>query len=329
VVLVVASTAMVWRSWRRSERLTRAATAALVAVAPIAFLVSGSSVGFGTGYNLAWQAVAPIGPLFVLVAGARSRRAVAWGVLAYAAVGVAAALVLTDTPTARATTAVVLITGLVWVAGWCLFNHQLRRIASRGVREHELTVRTDEAAEVQAAAALIRARWRLAGIESATKLLRELGGSMDPASAEARRRSGREETYLRQVVLLAPELVHVGAWFCQALLAARERGVNLQVRAGTQDIAAEVAEALGTYLVDATSAVAPGATVTVSLFEEGEGLQFRLVADDPRVADLARARDWDRRLRPEIRQYGEQVLVRVGPVRAEDPWTTAAATARP
>ncbi|MCR1784642.1 hypothetical protein KVF89_19010 [Nocardioides carbamazepini] len=326
--LVVASTGLVWRSWRRRERLTRAATAALVVVAPIAFLASGVSVDFGMGYNLAWQAVAPVGPLFILVAGARSIRTVAFGVLTYVAVGVTAALVLADTPTARATTSVVLLTGLVWLAGWCLFNHQLRRIASRGAREHEMAVRADEAAEVQAAAALIRARWRLAGIASATDLLRELGGSMDPASAEAQRRSGREETYLRQVVLLAPDLVHVGAWFCQALLAARERGVDLQVRAGTRDVAAADAETLGIYLVEATSAVAPGATVIVSLFEEGEGLQFRLVADDPRVVDLARERDWDPELEPEIRRYGEQVLVRVGPMRAEDPWTVTAA-ARP
>jgi hypothetical protein len=311
--LVVTTTALAWRSWRRHDRLTGAMAATLVLTAPIAFLVSGSSVDFGEGYNLAWQCIAPAMLLFVVVAGTRSAGLIAVGVSAYATVGVAAAIALAGTEDAAVTTLVMLVTGLVWVAGWVLFNLRLRRMAARAVREHEAAVRADEAADAQATAALVRGRWRLAGIENAANLLRELGGTMDPASAEARRRSGLEETYLRQVILLPPELVHIGPWFCQALSAARERDVNLRVRSGAEDVASATAEQWGRYLVDATAAVEPGTDLVVSLLDAGDGLQLRVVADDPRIAVLARERDWGTEMELDIQQYAEQLLVRVGP----------------
>ncbi len=310
--VVVGVSVAVWRSWRRHERLTGPATAALIVVAPVAFLISGSSVGFGSGYNLAWQAVAPIGPIFILVAGARARQ-VALGVSAYAAVAVAAATLLADTTTALTTTLVIMTTGLVWVTGWGVFNLQLRAIAARAVRELEVTARTEEAVDAQEAAALIRARWRMAGIESAADLLRELAETMDPTSEEAQRRCGREETYLREVIQLRPELVNAGGWFCQALSTAREREVDLRVRSGTQDVEVAIAERLGRYLVDATAAVAPGTVLVASLFDSEDGPQFRLVTADDRVAPLAAGRDWGDTLEFEIQRYEAQVLVRVGP----------------
>lgn len=311
-VLVPGVSIAVWRSWRRHERLTGPATAALVVVAPVAFLISGASVGFGTGYNLAWQAVAPTGPIFLLVAGARVR-SVALGVVAYAVVAVGAAVLLADTAAATTTTLIILTTGLVWVTGWGVFNVQLRAIAARAVRELELTARDEEAADAQEAAALIRARWRMAGIESTAGLLRELAETTDPTSPDARRRCGREETYLREVIQLRPELVNAGAWFCQALSAARERDVDLRVRSGTQDVDVATAERLGRYLVDATAAVPPGTALVASLFDAAGGPQFRLVADDDRVAALATDRDWGGALDLEIQRYDAQLLVRVGP----------------
>ncbi|AIY19317.1 hypothetical protein GUY44_02990 [Pimelobacter simplex] len=311
--LVITTTLLAWRSWRRHDRLTGAMTAVLVVTAPIAFLVSGSGVDFGQGYVLAWQCIAPAMLLFIVVAGTRSARVVAIGTAAYAAVGAAAAFALTATPAAGAVTFVMLATGLVWVGGWVLFNLRLRRMAARAIREHEAAVRADEAAEAQATAAQVRARWRLAGIESAADLLRALGSTLDPASPEARHRSGLEETYLRQVVLLPPELVNIGAWFCQALSTARERDVNLQVRSGPHDIAPGTADLLGQYVVDATTVVDPGTDLVVSLLEGRDGLQLRLVATDSRIAELARERDWDSGLELEIQQYAQQVLVRVGP----------------
>lgn len=311
--LVITTTLLAWRSWRRHDRLTGAMSALLVVTAPIAFLVSGSGVDFGQGYVLAWQCVAPAMLLFIVVAGSRSARVVATGMAAYAAVGAAAALALTTTPAAAAVTFIMLATGLVWVGGWVLFNLRLRRMAARAIREHEAAVRADEAAEAQATAAQVRARWRLAGIESAADLLRALGSTLDPASPEARHRSGLEETYLRQVVLLPPELVNIGAWFCQALSTARERDVNLQVRSGPHDIAPGTADLLGQYVVDATTVVDPGTDLVVSLLEGRDGLQLRLVATDSRIAELARERDWESGLELEIQQYAQQVLVRVGP----------------
>jgi len=313
-VLVVTTTLLSWRSWSRHGRLTDGAMWALVGVAPIAFLISGSSVDFGTGYSLSWQGIAPALPLFILVAGARSGRMIALGVAAYSATAIAAAALLSGTGTASAVTLVILATGLVWVGGWAIFNQQLRRMAARAVREHEMAVRADEAADAQAASALVRARWRLAGIESSAELLRQLATSMDPASAEAQSRSGREETYLRQLILLPPELVHLGAWFCQALSTAREREVNLKVRTGAEDVPTEVADRLGTYLMDVTGAVPPGTEMVASLLDTGDGPQFRLVADDARVGSIAQSRDWGADLSVDTQLFSGQVLVQVGMV---------------
>jgi hypothetical protein len=147
----------------QGDRLTGALAAALVVVAPIAFLASGASVDLGQGYNLAWQCIAPATLLFIMVAGTRSARLVAVGMTVYALVGASAALGLTNAAEPAATTAVMLAAGLVWVAGWNLFDLRLRRMAARAVREHEVAVRADEAAGARATAALVRARRRLAG----------------------------------------------------------------------------------------------------------------------------------------------------------------------
>jgi len=157
----------------------------------------------------------------------------------------------------------------------------------------------------------------MAGIESAADLLRALAGTLDPSSDETRRRCGREEAYLREVIQLRPELVHAGAWFCRALATAREREVDLKVRSGTQDVDVESAERIGRYLVDATTSVAPGTPLVASLLETEQGPQFRLVADDEQVATLATSREWGAARELEIQRYAGQVLVRVGPPAVE------------
>ncbi|HWU33146.1 MAG TPA: ATP-binding protein, partial [Marmoricola sp.] len=310
--LVVTTTFFVWRSWHRHDRLTDTAAATLILVAPLAFLLSGASAHFGSGYNLAWQALAPIFPLFVLVAG-KPGRWVAAGVGAYSAVATTAALALAQTEAATATTFVILATGLVWLAGWGEFNRQLRRVATRAVSELEATARADEEAEARATAALIRARWRLAGIESTADLLHELSTSSDVISDDVRRRCLREETYLREVILLPPELVNIGAWFCQALSIARDREVDMKVRSGSHDVPARAAERLGQYLVDATAKVEPGTTMIASLFDADNGPEFRLVADDSVVAVLAQTHDWGTDLAVEINDFASQVLIQAAP----------------
>lgn len=313
--LAVATTLLVWRSWRRHERLTATTSAVVVVTAPIAFLISGASVDFGRGYNLAWQAVAPALLLFILVAGARAGRLVAViaGVAVYSVVAVLAAVAIADTGDATTTTLVVLATGLAWVAGWGIFNKQLRGMAARAVREHEVAVLADEAAEAQAAAALIRARWRVAALENTAALLRELADSLDPGSPEAVRRSRREEAYLRELTQLPLELVHAGTWFFQALSAARAREVNLKVRTGTTDLPPGDVEQVGRFLLDATTTVAPGTDLVATLFDTGDGPTLRLVADDAALATLARERPWRSGIETEVQQFGHQLLVQVAP----------------
>jgi hypothetical protein len=89
--------------------------------------------------------------------------------------------------------------------------------------------------------------------------------------------------------------------------------VNLRVRSGAEDVASEIAEQWGRSLVDATAAVEPGTDLVVSLFDAGDGLHLRVVADDPQVALVARDRDWGAGTELEIKQYAEQLLVKVGP----------------
>jgi signal transduction histidine kinase len=310
---VLAIAGVAWRSWRRRGRLTAPVGWALIVASPVAFLISGTSVHFGHGYNLAWQALAPIAPLWILVAGARRPRIVAVGIAVHSAVSLIAAVVIPESRAGTATAVVVYLTGVVWVLGWAVCNRLLSRLASRAAADLAATMHAEETAAAREEADLIRERWRRSGIEHAADLLRELGDSMDPDTESARARCGREETYLREVVLLPPDLVHIGTWFCEALASARDRDVRLKVRSGTSDVPIDAADRLGQYLVEATAAAEPGTEMVASLFDPGDGPQFRLVSQSRGAASMARARDWGGGLTIPLQEVADPVLREVAP----------------
>lgn len=111
-------------------------------------------------------------------------------------------------------------------------------------------------------------------------------GRLDARDPAVQIRCGQQETFLRQLILLDPELTQMGVWLAHALNTARERGIELTVRAGSTDTAPDQAGELGRAVLGVVKALPPGTKLTTSLFVVEEELVMTLVAPTPHLVSL-------------------------------------------
>ena len=274
-----------WLAWRERDRTRLSAwtTIALMAAGPVAFFLSAWSVGFGRVNPILWQAIAPTGPLLVLMIVVLPRAVKVLGIVAYLLTVLAIAIGVA--PTAREAayiTGVAGFLGLGLIAGVLSFVRSLAAIATRANREQREAFTTGLQLAAVEAAAEARRRWRDAGLEHSVSLLRAIGeGRVDPRDPAIQNRCAEEEAYLRQLSLLNPELIRMGAWFARALNASRLKGVGLTVRSGAADAKADDAQQLGGTLLAMVDAMPPGTKLTTAMFATAQGLTMTLVAPTP------------------------------------------------
>ncbi|SJN08223.1 hypothetical protein FM113_01505 [Leucobacter sp. 7(1)] len=122
-------------------------------------------------------------------------------------------------------------------------------------------------------------RWIEVGLDPAIGLLREIVAGTRPVHLSATRRAcGSEELYLRQVIQVGPELVHLGPRVFPALRRAHDQGVDLTLRLGDQDAAdAGTAMLIAAEITTIVESAAETDRVTASLFPVREGLQLTLI----------------------------------------------------
>lgn len=300
-----------WLAWRERERarLSVWTVIALLIAGPIAFVLSAWAVGFGQTNPVLWQAIAPTGPLLVLMIVSLPQVVKALGLAAYLlTVGATAASVVPASLEAAAVTVVAGLVGLGLIMGVLSFIRSLSAVATRAHQEQrEAFAASLELAAVEAAAEA-RRRWREAGLEESVRLLRTIGdGRADPRDPAIRQRCAQEEAFLRQLTLLNPELIQMGIWFARALNASYQRGVGLTVRAGAADATADAARQLGGTLLKVVDAMPPGTKLTTSLFATASGLAMTLVAPTPHLVSALRG-DGHRINTLKLQTLGEQDL---------------------
>lgn len=312
-----------WWDVQRSDRVTAPTTLLLVLAVPAGFVSALAGVDFGRTEPIQWQAIGVTAPMILLLVHTHTpfpRIA--------ASIGLVAAALATAFVARResADLATVIIVGTVpplgVAAAWSRFERALREVGDR------LAAAAVAAADATAerarrdAAARASARWRDAGLTRCVSLLRDVAaGSVEPTSDEARRAAADEEEYLRQVILLDPELVHLGTWFARALALARDRGVHLRVRAGrAEPEESSAAAALGHIVFDVVGAAPAGSEVVVTVLGQDDSLRLGIVGPTPTVvacaADWTPPADWS----AELRTLGDvDLLEAVGPIRRRTP----------
>lgn len=281
-VVVALTCGLAWRERDRAH-LTGGTVTALLLGGPLAFALSAWSVDFGRIDPALWQAVAPTGPLMVLMIVALPQVLKAIGIAAYlSTVGLTAAWVLPNAPEAAAVTVIAGLVGVGLVVGVLSFVRSLSEVAARAIREQREAFSVQlELATVEAAAEA-RHRWREAGLDASVALLCAIGeGREDPLLPSVRQRCAEEEAYLRQLTLLNPELIQMGAWFARALNVSRLRGVRLTVRAGDADATSEQARQFGRTLLTVVDILPRGTKLITAFLPTQQGLRMTMVAPTP------------------------------------------------
>lgn len=283
VAVIALACALAWRE-RHRPRLSVPTTIALITSGPVAFVLSAWSVGFGHNDPVLWQAIAPTGPLLALMIVALPQAVKVLSFLAYLLTALAVAALLAPTSEATSITLVAAFLGLGLIAGVTSFVRTLATVAGRSHREQQQAFAAGLQLAAVEAAAETRQRWREAGLDQSISLLRDIGaGQADPGDPSIRRRCAEEEAFLRQLSLLSPELIQMGAWFARALNISRLKGVNLTLRAGAADATTGDAPRFGQTLLTTIDAMPQGANLTAAFFATAKGLTMTLVAPTPHL----------------------------------------------
>lgn len=252
----------------------------LVTVPPISYVMTAVAVDLGRDLPVLWQAIGPTGPLVLLLGHPRGSPWVRWAVGLYlVTTGAVALRVAPDSVEAAGTCLVAGVVGLGLVAAWSSFMTTLvvlGREAASARRRAELD-RVELVRRIAGERA--RERWRQAGLDDALDLVQAIArGDRDARDPEVRSACAAEESYLRQLTLLDPQLVRLGGWLVQSLARARARRVDLSVRAGGGDVPEHVARRWGGALRELVESVDPGGTVVASVFPDQRGTRLMVLA---------------------------------------------------
>jgi signal transduction histidine kinase len=296
LAVVAAVGLLAWRDGRGGRAggyLSLATTVLAVLSVPAAFLLALAGVGFGWDEAITWQCVGVSAPLVILLTQSRSRLPVVIGAaMLVVASATSTVLVAAESSEIAAVIPVGTAPALGIVAGWWFFAQSLDRLGRHAAAERVAAgVARVEQAQRKAAADSQR-RWVYAGLSRCRSLLQQIAdGTLDVADDAVRSACGDEERFLRQVMLLDPELYRLGPWLARALSSARAKGVQLVVRSGGADVESEeTAVAIGDLLRRVIGAAPAGSGLTASLFLSLGKLRFALVAPHPAIGtdDLRR-----------------------------------------
>lgn len=290
-----------WFLNTRRGRLPAAWIAVLIAVVPVTFVLTYYAVETEPYRWLALTVTPPLVILLVML----GRHTAMW-----CAVGlllVTGTVVSWRSPDAAGILVIGTVVPLALLGGWLAFYRVIGHVVERAEQARAVAATNRAEITAQTAVRATRQRWQQAGLADALETLRAIAeGDVDPRDEGLRHRCAEEERFLRQVMMLSPEAVHIGPPLARALAEARAEGVALTVRTADVDVASDDADLLGRLVLDCVAAVGRGAEVTASTYPAVGGLRLVVVAD----ADLplvAVPPTW----RSERSQWGAQRMLEV------------------
>lgn len=277
--LMVASWLAAWFLLHRAVR-TSVFLGFLVTTLAV-FVLSAAATAFGTDGAVHWQALAASGPLVLLMSYGVSRRAMITAVTSWGLT--AAVLTLLVLPRSSVGAAITLVATCVSTAFWLIWSRfqtaveSLSTVTAAAQRRAFLARLASDAERVSQETYL---RWLDAGLDTAISLLRAISEERKhPHHDDTIRACSQEEAYLRQLVLISPELVNLGRVSLPLLRTARERGVRLTLRLGDKDAPnASTADAIHDTVLRAVNSTPEGAGVSASVYPTRGGLQLTVTS---------------------------------------------------
>lgn len=253
------------------------------------YLFVGTAVAFGTDGGFYGQALAATQPVVLLMGEERREPLAKWALLLWGSV-CAVATAMTGITSAKGgwITLFAAIIGIGFCLIWGRFNALLAKMAER---LSEARRRLSEAAMATLAEKAVRAardRWMEVGLDDALGLLRDISERrLDPRSEEVRKECLDSESYLRQMLLVGPELARLSSILPSLLRAARNVGVRLGMRAGDVDLPSDAAAGtVRRWVLEAISRSRSGQRLLFTCFPVPEGLEVGLLCSDPAARGL-------------------------------------------
>lgn len=279
MLAVMAASWLAFRStWLRAHRRLLAALLGTSAI--IVFVLSAAATDFGRSGVAHWQVLAPTGAMVMALAVLPTLRVILGGLTVATAVVVGLAVVVAGSNITAAQNVIVagcIVLGLT--ALWARFQTLIERVGARSLRSRQETFNANLTSDLTATAQAHYLRWMNAGLDDAIALLQEIAdGTRNPADNDTRRRCADEERYLRQLVQISPDLIHLGREMMPTLQFAREHNINFSLRLGSTDTSDEAgARLLSRMVLHNLATTPPGSCVLASVFPTQDGLQLTLV----------------------------------------------------
>lgn len=270
----------VFRFWPSTR--DRAALRVLLVVFTCAvFFLAAAATSFGAEGAVHLQALAPTGAFVLLLSSSPVRRVAMVGGATWMLLVVAVATAATAAQSATAGEIVLIAggVGLGFSGVWAAFRTQFARLAEGAARSQQDTFDATMRSELDAAAQTGHRRWLGAGLDTAIELLCDIAeGRRAADSDDTRSACDEEERYLRQLVQLSPEFVHLSGELMPTLRHARDRRIAFVLKMGGVDAPdKETAREIAAALTRCLSGMAPGEPLTASLFPVADGLQLTLI----------------------------------------------------
>lgn len=260
---------------RRSSTTGRGMSAVLGVSAIAVFALAALATDLGSVGAVHWQALAATGPAVLLLSGTPPRGAVpavasAWTVT----VVILAALAESLNAAAIVIVAASVAAGFAFV--WRGFQRSVEVLCADSASAQREAFLVHIEIDSERAAQLTYRRWVDAGLDSAVELLRGIAqGQRSPGDAATRQECDEEESYLRQLVLISPEVPHLGEAIIPLLQNARFRSIPFTVRLGSLDTADQAtAESVAAVVLLALDTASSTGSVVASVFHASEGLQL-------------------------------------------------------
>lgn len=276
IVLTTALCGAAWWIGRHGPRLTGWIVPVIVVAVPIVFSLSFLGGLHRPAPLITTQAMV-ITPLLMILLLARTQLPL---IISLSLLGTAVALfTLGLVPDHAALPIVAAVPQMVLLGCWIVFLPTIREIGRRHAEHRQRAMEVEVRGAAQEALMRARSRWTAAGVRHSMELLQGLAdGSRSAQDPLVQQECGQGETYLRAMLSIDPDLVHLGQWLALALVRARERSISLSFRGGTIDAAdAASAERLGRLLLEVIARSPEGCELVVGMFNRAGSPLFTLV----------------------------------------------------
>lgn len=287
-LLMLGCWAAAWSA--RSSRIPAWILAAFGTSTVLVFLLSAAATGFGATAAWTWQALAPTSTFVLLSLSSSSRPLQRCTVWIWAASAIAASLY--SSTHSFNNMLIVLVAALVGLGFSFVWLYFLSTIAAlmRATAENQATAfRLQLEIDADKAAQNTYKWWIEAGFDRAIALLAKIAdGTLRPNERGVQISCSEEENYLRQLLGIGPELVHLGPKLLPIIRSARELGIDFTVQLGTRDVRdAEAAEQLAGALRGCLDSFGPHARIRATVFPLRGELQLTIIATPAEVAPSA------------------------------------------